>query len=56
MDIFARNRTLSHMRTNEPESVSVSVHILLSISTFVRTLKKQVMGRHANGGGLDQTA
>ena len=53
MDIFARNRTLSYMRTNEPESVSVSVHILLSISIYSR---KQVMGLHANGGGLDQTA
>ena len=53
---FSREKVPFHIcEQTEPELVSVSVHSLLSISTFVHT-RNQVMGLHANGGGLDQTA
>ena len=56
MDIFARNRTLSHMRTNEPWISKRNCALFIVYIYISPYSRKQVMGFHANGGGLDQTA
>ena len=56
MDIFARNRTLSHMQTNEAWiSKLICAQFIVSIYICPYSLK-HVLGLHENGGGLDQTA
>ena len=55
MDIFARN-TLSHMQTREPWiSKRNYAHFIVYIYLWPYS-RKQVMGLHAYGGGLDQSA
>ena len=56
MNIFARNRTLSHMRTNEAwisKRYCAPFIVYIYICPYSR---KQVMGLHANGWGFDQIA
>ena len=56
MDIFARNRTLSHMQTSEPW-ISKRNYALFIVYIYIWPYsRKQVMGLHAYRGGLDQTA
>ena len=56
MDNFARNRTLSHTRTNEAW-ISKRYYALFIVYIYICPYSWiQVMGLHANGGGLDKTA
>ena len=56
MDIFARDRTLSHMRRNDAW-VSKRNCALFIVNIYISPYsRKQVIGLHENGGGLDQTA
>ena len=55
MDIFARNRTFSHMQTSEPW-ISKRNYALFIVFIYIWSYsRKQVMGLHAYGGGFDQT-
>ena len=53
MDIFARNRTLSHVRTNEIWISKRNYALFIVYIYSCPYSRKQVMGLHANWEGLD---
>ena len=56
MDIFARNRTLSHMQPTEVWISKRNCALFIVCIYICPYSQKQVMGLHAHGGGLDETA
>ena len=52
MDILARNRTLSHMRTNEDWISKRNCALFIFYIYIYPYSRKQGIGFHANGGGL----
>ena len=53
MDIFARNRTLSHMRTNETWISRRNYAVFIVYIYICPYSRKQVMGLHADWEDLD---